>query len=490
MKKLWCCLMILCMLLPLAACNVSDGETTKTPDDDQPAIDMGGYEYRAFLKNEPSSGSENRYEGFEPWGRTDVLSMSTYTRNQAIEEAYNCKITYQYASSFEPDSEFKSLQESGTRFEVVVLNPSDLVRCATMGLLRDLKATEGLDLSGKGFDQNAVDQLSLGEQLYFVSGDMNFSAIDLTAAMVFNQTLWNEKKTEVATTLGGAKYADLYGLVNSGEWTVENMLKIAAAISEDQDPLDGLPLSVENGDTIGYFRYLAGPIPYFYASGGRLSAQDADGYPVLTFGNESRQIYDALYQSMNLNFNPAFPSGTAVGRIPALNSGNTLFTEYLLWDLRRVVSYWDVDFAYGLLPIPTVNAGAEYGSAIMSTGFTCYWSIPVECTNAQYAAEILEAMARYSQKIVTPAYDRAVVCSSLSAKDPSYRTLAQIRSSMVYDYANIYYMYSEELPAVINAIYRLFNATENEYDTYVTEDSVKEAQEFLDTTFAPLRPAE
>ena len=489
MKKLWCCLLVLCMLLPLAACNTGDEESTKTPDDGVPTVDMNGYEYHAFLHNSPSSGVDYRYEGFEPKGQTDALPMSTYTRNQAIEEAYNCKITYQYAGRVETDSEFKSLQESGTRFEVVILKAPDLIRCATMGLLRDLNATEGLDLSGKGFDQNAVDQLSLGGQLYFVSGDMNYSAIDYTAAVAFNQTLWNEKKAEVAARLGDAKYADLYGLVSSKEWTIESMLKIAAAVNEDSDPLDGLPLSVEKGDTVGYYQYSPGACYYYYAAGGRLSVQDANGYPVLTLGDESRQIYDALYQSLNLNLDQSFPSGIETDHSKKMNSGNVLFGEYNLWELRHVLNRADIDFAYGLLPIPTVSEGEEYYSTSLVLMSLCYWAIPVNCTSEQYAAEILEAMARYSQKIVTPAYDQAVACKSLGTKDPSYRTLAQIRDSMIYDYALIYYNYSADMKA-LKVFSGFESAPENEYDTYVTEDAVKLAQDFLNAQFAALRPAE
>ncbi len=432
------------------------------------------------------------YEGFDAaQNDSDPISLAVYERNRAIEATYNCKISYQYATEQDLEAEFMRLQGTGMTFEVVVLEPHTLVNCASLGLLRDLNAMDGLNLAGKGFDQNSVAQLSLGNSLYFVNGDMNISAMDNTAAILFNQKLWDESKDDVAYKLGDAKYTDLYGLVGAKEWTLDNMLKIAAAVTNDKDPLDGYPLSHENGDTVGYYQYSVAPIYYYHASGGRFSTKDADGYPILDVAFENgaaEQLYNTLYQKLNVSVNPTYPRGISGDRAKAMRSGQTLFSEFLLWDVRRVWHDEVTDFAYGFLPIPTVDAGVDSYSMVNTLTAACFWAIPVKCVNAEYAGRMMEIIAKYSNEALNPKYDQSVACAEVSVIDPCYQTLAQIRATLTYDHVQSYDLY-EELHA-FEVFRRLGFASENEYDTYITEENLQTAKDFLEDRFAPFKPKE
>ena len=143
MKRLIMILLVVCMILPLGACFDEGEPTTPAPPDEVPAVDLGGYEYRAYVYHTGGSGFSLSCETFEGYEHSsDMIGMATYQRNRELELKYNCRIVQQHSKMFNPIEEFPQLQDGGTRFECAILTMFDSVSLAALGYLRDLKTTD------------------------------------------------------------------------------------------------------------------------------------------------------------------------------------------------------------------------------------------------------------------------------------------------------------------------------------------------------------
>ncbi len=512
--------LVLLMLIPcLAACG-GDGETTaadggqggggggtkpKPPTTiTTPVVDMNRYKYKAYVRSNVSGPASNGSFYCEDFyvdpstGGADSLSFAVIARNRMIEQTYNCSIIQQWSTLDNQYTELSTFFETDQKFELAIMVAPAAATAATSGLLSDLKAdvnTKYMDLENPGFDQNCNDQMTLGENLYYCSGDMNISAMDNTVATIFNMDMFLENADGVIETLGadtlGVDYdpdnADqvLYDMVAAGTWTIDNMLKIADIVKVDVNTTDGV-LDVSKGDTIGYFQYIASPIYYYYAAGFRIT-ENEDGYPRFTITDDTaRGAYEYIFNKLNTPRNPSIPVGASSARAQNFMNGSVLFADYILWDIRRVIYPSETDLYYGILPNPVMESGAEYHSLVYFQTSVHLWTIPYKRNSVEYSARMLEIMAAYSdmKDSTMDAYYIKTMYMNVARDDGSRASLDIIRDSLVYDIA---LLYSEENAGSLwgnfdNLLLAIPSGKNMEYDSYTSEARMTTAQQQLDDT--------
>ncbi len=511
-------LLTLCMFIPcLAACgdetvttagqndttaapggDTSTPDGTSTPDDDDPlvpkvdVVDMGRYNYNAYVRGTSAGNGSFYCEDF--WvdpstGGADALSYSVIARNNQIEDDYNCKIVQTWSTEYNMYTEMTTFFAADRKFELAILVATDAAVCAVNGYLSDLKAdvnTAYMDLENPAFDQNSIEQMTLGENLYFLSGDMNISPMDCTVSTVFNVEYFNSVSSGIVDALGDEMYGDIYQMVEDGNWTLANMLKIADTVAVDADESDGT-LSFDKGDTIGYFQYFASPLYYFYAAGMRITTNEG-GYPVFTVTtDEAQETYELLFDSLNTNLNPMLPDGYSAERATNFLNGAVLFTDYILWDIRRVLYPAEADVYYGILPNPVINEGDDYHSLVYFESTVHLWAIPYKRQNVEYSARMLEVMAAYSASgldSTMDAYYIKTMYMNVARDDGSRASLDIIRGCLVYDIA---LMYSNDNAGNLwgdfdNLLLGIVNDANYQYETYTSEARMNTANEQLQDT--------
>ena len=498
-------LLALLMIVPcLAACG-GEAETT-TPAGKDPTtpggttdpdgyvlpekVDMNRYVYKVFTRSEGTGNGAFVCEDFyvDPaQGGADALSYAVIQRNNEIEKDYNCVIKQQPSVLESQYEEMTSFFEGDTSFELAIIMSIDSAVCATAGYLSDLKAgvnTKYLDLNHEAFDQNSIEELTLGNNLYYLSGDMNISSMDNTISTIFNLSLFEESKAGIAEKLGHENFSDLYQMVQDGTWTVENMLAIANCVTVDAKSDDG-DISHDKGDTIGYYEYQASPLYYYYGAGLRITESE-DGYPVFTItSDESREVYEYLFQNLNVNLNKNIPNGASGSRAKNFLSGKTLIADFLLWDVRKQIYPAAIDFAYGILPIPTYEEGADYHCVVYFQNCHHLWTIPYKRASVENSARMMYIMAAYSGKpdSTMDAYYVRTMYMEVARDDGSRASLDIIRGSLVYDIALLYTqngLWGNFDKLLINIDTR----ANMEYDSYTSESAMEKANMEMQDTLA------
>ena len=95
-------------------------------------------------------------------------------------------------------------------------------QAATQNLLKNLKDSTYMDLSRPAFDQNAIKELSVKDKLYFISGDMNISTMDVAGLSIVNMALYEDYSESIVNDLfaGDQMYSNITTLfwLKSGQW--------------------------------------------------------------------------------------------------------------------------------------------------------------------------------------------------------------------------------------------------------------------------------
>ena len=397
----------------------------------------------------------------------DVLWFSVYQRNQAIEAKYNCKIR-QFDSEGDQYIEMTRFYLNDEKYELAILLGTSAAICATTNYLQNVYSLPNIDLRHAAYDQKSIAEFTFDEKLYFLSGDMNISTVDTAAVTIFNPDLF--AKYDFVELCGNESYDDLYEMVAEGSWTISAMLEIAEAANVDADK-NGI-LSASDGDTVGYLSYSATPMYYWYGCGARVSTTDpASGYPTLTFGAKSdKELFDFLFDSINnkKEGNQWINNGGGGYRNADFMTDRLLFTDIVLWDVRKVIHPQN-RANYGILPTPKYNAQQDryYDLVYWPYGLTHLWSLPTKCADTDKASFMFHLMAQYSNApggTMDAYFTKVGSTGNPQDKD----TLQIIKNSITYDMFLLYNWGG----FILRLIEGLDTEETNLYEERVTEENL------------------
>ena len=485
MKRVLICLLTLCMLLPfMASCGKKNQTEHKKPpasDNTQTTpvgggsngggnsgiqnnpdagiempeiVDMEGYTYKAYVRtyagdtlDEQLQHGNNRYQCIDFWideanSENDIISYAVYHRNNRIEADYNCKIR-QVSSNGSQIEHLIASYTNGDGYDLTIISAKPAAQAATQNLLRDLNSMQYIDLKHDAFDPNAVNELSFEDKLYYVSGDMNISTLEVAGLSLVNMDFYENLVESIVEAFDGdISYADIYTLVTSKKWTMETMMTIATMANIDADETDGDDLSViDKGDTIGYHQYFYSAIWYFYASGGRITTKGDSGVPELTIHTEKNQnIANYIYDHFNHVISaPWIPHSMSSVLNDNFLTGQVLFMDCALFEVRMEI-YPRAEFEYGILPCPLYEEGEDYHSLVYFNNWAHLWAIPSMTADLENAQRMMQIMAVYSslhESTMYAYYDRTIYLNA-APDNGSRGVIDMIRRSMVYDIALMY----------------------------------------------------
>ena len=538
--KILIVLLAICMLLPcIASCKDNNkktppsggnqtttpsngGNTTTTPADDSiempEKVDMEGYIYKAYVRDHAGTSPDahnaqvqngnNDYRCVDFWvdeanSEQDFISYAVYNRNKMIEADYNCKIR-QVASNGSQIEHLLASFTNGDGYDLTIITAKPAAQAATQNLLQDLNSTDekNLELNNQAFDQNAINELSVGDKLYFISGDMNISTMDVAGLSIVNMDFYADiVETIIEAYKGDTTYSDIYNIVLSNKWTMETLLKIAelANIDAGQDggELHVLPNGIganqqENpnkypgGDTVGYHQYLYSALWYYYGSGGRITVKGDDGLPTFVIQeNLGQTLYDYIFEKFNRKINtPWIPHESS--NILNMNflTGDVLFADCSLFNVRTEI-YPRAEFEYGILPIPVYEEGMDYKSVVYFNNWAHLWAIPNMVGEQEYAERMMQIMAVYSSlpdSTMHAYYDRTIYFQA-AADNGSRPVMDIIRTSLVYDLALLYPAWGK----IEEKLYQIPNREASEY-TDITSGISRSEEAMLGTIEQLLNP--
>ena len=436
-------------------------------------VDLDGYVYKAYVRSRGSgSGAAFWCEDF--WIENDSthpIYHAVYERNLEIESLYNCRIKQVDSTTLTMYDEMKAFYLDGEKFELAIVLAMGAASCAVSGLLRDVSTLPNIQTSHPAYDQNILRDLRIGSRLYFLSGDMNISPMDSAPVTLFNPTLL--KSYDFGALLGHAEYNDPYQLVMDGKWTVDAMLAMAAVVNNDADKSGGA-LEATEGDTVGYFQYSASALYYWYGCGARVSEPDAQAVARLAYATEEAEgVYDFLYERLNVAVkHPEVPVGGSGVRQSYYATKKTLFTDILLWDVRK--SYHENNYSYGILPIPKLETEQERYFDIVYYPYQTvhFWMIPKVCHDSDKASLLLHVMAVFSKPVMNGYFKDTLHPVELESS-MAIKTLQTVKESLTYDLALLY----DWGGFITGTLAKISSAEKNGYADAVSEEALATANE-------------
>ncbi len=423
-----------------------------TPPTDEP-IDMEGYVYKAYVRyfagtdpdpfDAQTQYGNNDYTCIDFWvgeenSERDLISYTVYNRNQEIEREYNCKIK-QIQSEGSQVEHLATAYSNGDCYELTVIMAKAAAQAAACNLLKDLNSASYLNLNSPSYDQNSIRELSIANKLYFLSGDMNISTMEVLTLSLVNVGFYSDVADSIVEAFGNdPAYRNIYNVVLDHKWTMETMMTMAELANFDRNPNDGALSAIGKGDLVGYYQYLYSPIWYFYGSGARITEKTHGDVPQFVIQNAYEDaVYNYLFDQFNrINNVPWLSSGGSAAVNDNFLTGNVLFTDSTLFNVRTEI-YPHAEYEYGILPIPVVEEGMNYQSLVHFNNWAHLWAIPTMATNAEYAERMMQIMAEASTDTTMEGYYRSVYLQT-APDNGSREVLSMIQSSTVYDVALIY----------------------------------------------------
>ena len=384
---------------------------------DLPDVNFGGYNFRIL----------NTGEEYVRWVlKTLVVEEETghalndaiFRRNRRMEErfGFNLVQTDFTGPGQVQQAARRSVNAASDDFDLAMMNPYQALRMAQEGQLEMLDQIPHIDVTQPWWDRDMIRDYSIGNRIFFASGDFSFNQYGATFALLFNKEL----------------HADLqlpcpYELVHAGQWTFERFAEMGRAGLRDLNG-DGI---IDSRDQWGL---LAGThvttVAFMNGMGTRQVVKDADDLPVLNINTQGYierflKVFDILGEGWH--YDSARPELGTISGMFENNQG--LFSADPLnqaTDLRAM----DADF--GILPMPKFNEQQEYH--ITGTGIPHVMAIPITTADLERTGIILEALSAESRlTTLTVYYDTMLVNQVMNRDEESAEMLEIIFANRIYE---------------------------------------------------------
>ena len=356
-------------------------------------------------------------------------------RNQRIEQEYGFRIEGEFTPGWDDFTvKVKNDMQSNTAdYDVVTTGAYYLAPLAVDGYLEDLNHLKGsnLCLDKEWWDVSANKDMTVGNKLYFTTGDIFVFDDETTCVTYFNKDIIEELHLD-----------NPYDLVKSSDWTVDKMYEMSkAAVLEDGDGEmtvlddDRWGLACTNFDT---YKYVAG-------CGCPIVDKNSDDYPVLAIANERNanaflKVFDMISDRQSSACLERFFAWNSPDRhyiSDTFYNGKALFMSAHISEVSNQ-KMRNAEIRYGILPNPKLDKGQEnYQSPVEPYSFYCL-GIPVNQDDIDFVTFALEAMAYTGKKFVRPEYFDRTLKTKRFVDDDSPEMLDIIINNRVVDIATIF----------------------------------------------------
>ncbi len=320
-----------------------------------------------------------------------------------VSSRYNCEITG-ILDGGDPttDAIMTKVQEmvsSGTfDYDIVFHNANSLAHMAQNGLLTDLSSVETLHLNNSWWDQNAVEQLSIDNKLFYVNGDINTYDDLGTWCVLFNKSLKERLGIE----------EDFYQTARDGDWTFDHLIEICQGITRDingdgtVDEFDQWAFGTENYNV--FVQVLGGGL--------HVVEKDENDLPYISVKDHPTELYSALDKIIGFYTSDEvmvadggkytqYSNPWEATVYKAFMEGRELF---YMCGLIHLAAFRDMEDQIGVLPIPKTFADQDRYYHTVSVNNSSYLAIPRNLPDVEELGTVIEALAMKSQQLVTPSF--------------------------------------------------------------------------------------
>ena len=381
------------------------GTTTEDDGDDGYVSPIDGKSFTGTVLNVLSWKASNitEYE-LETTEASTIVQKAVFDRCDSAEARLDLKTRWNLIPGTSTDTSFLDTAEmennNGGKYDMIVNVSNFSHSLASRGLYSNLKKYEGeyFDFSHESWPASLLKDITLGNKLFFVTGDISTNLIFMTSVVFFNKNLVKDLGIN-AKIKAEWEYEDLYELVTEGKWTLDKMLKLCEEVYKDQNN-DG---KKNHGDRFGLSTYNTLYDNFYYGGGYTTILAGEDGFTV------SESFMDPILVGGILSQVNTFFHDTKDGFLESGHSntqksfaaGNVLFSLAPASHAYHTHSNTE-DLEYSVLPVPKHSESQEAYACTQSFPYSMY-GICSQAKNRNAAAAFIQGLAEESHEITRPA---------------------------------------------------------------------------------------
>ena len=362
----------------------------------------------------------------------DPVQSAVYRRQSLIEARLGIRIKYVGSSRSTITAMVQADVLAGvSSFDLILAPFADCLNMAQNSHILEINEQNFpyLDLSGGSWDRSFLEDTFFGGRNYFAAGDITTTDNDGTWALLFNKTVAEDYDM-------GATY--LYDLVKTGNWTVDELLRLARMYGYSDlnkngktDPKDRFAIASSDDMITGLF----------FSLGGRAIAKNGQNKPVFVLN--SPYNYEVFPKVVELffrgngnvfsynDYTDEDPMGYPLSQ-SMFSEGRALFYSGVMQTALRLR---DMQVDFGILPMPKLNADqVNYTTFTVSEALLCVcFEKSLTEERAEIAGFVTQALAELGTKLLQTAYYESAVTSVGLRDEDSFEMLPIIFEGRVCD---------------------------------------------------------
>ncbi len=455
-KKIIAMFLLVCLLMPLAACSGTGEEAEPSPteteapaqtepaaeDDPLAAIgkhDFGGEDFVVLCRTIQDSDTFNEVDVESDAG--DIVDDAIYRRNAELNERYNVAIkalrtdgNWPSRNNFLTVME-KSIMANDGLFDLILGYQAYMSPVEVMGYLYNFLDADGLDLDADYYYHDIIRESTLNGKLYFLAGDFTYSVWPSMLVYFFNKGM--------AVSYG---IEDLYGLVREGKWTLDKLMELTSGVYVDKNG-NGVK---DDEDAFGFATDFGNIADAYYAAFDiKLTVRGDDGIPVMNNDLEKldaviTRLYDYEHDSNDVYTFVMMSNMTDNPLADIFVDDRALFYPERL---KSAIDFRGIEMNFGILPYPKWDAAQDTYHSQAWNGYSVM-AIPKDAKNLEKTAVMTSALNASSSTLVIPAfYDKALKVK-FTRDEESAEMLDIIRGGISFQFG---YFYSQTINDGCNA---------------------------------------
>ena len=337
---------------------------------------------------------------------SSVVEQAVFNRCDYTESLLNIKTTWNLIAGASSNPEFIDTADrqnsNGGENDVIVSVSSFAHSLTTRGVLSNLRKYEYFGgFAHPAWPESLINDVTVGNKLYFATGDISTNLIFMTSVVFFNKDLVKDLdiNRKVQEYWGAA---DLYELVTSGKWTLDKLIKLCEETYHDNNN-DGIK---NKGDRFGLTTYRTLIDNFYYGGGYTTISVDGDSFSVNPAFLDA-EIVGGILEQVNAFLHESKDGFYQTGNNPHSDVATEFAAGNVLFSLAPASHAYNrhsntEDLSYSVLPVPKHSESQERYTCTQSFPYSMY-CIASQAKNAKIASAFLEGLAEESYETTRPA---------------------------------------------------------------------------------------
>jgi hypothetical protein len=291
-----------------------------------------------------------------------------------------------------------------------------------------MNVADQIDLDAPGWSESWVENATINNKLFFITGDVSLTMWEELYAIFFNRQMATDRYDEIG---------DLYQLVRDEEWTLEMLATLSDIYIDDgNDERDA-------GDTYGLIMNRHSMRTFVTSCDLPIAQRNDEGGFDIIFMDEDHAVkvttvyamlYDLIYNNEG-TWDSKLTDGDYTEMLQMFTAENGAL--FMTGTLQNANQLRQAKMEFGILPFPKYDIDQETYLAHSYDGLSSF-AIPASAHFPKMCAKVLDAMGAESKKSVIPAYYEVVLQGRVAQDADSKEMLGIIRENLYFDFGFIY----------------------------------------------------